>query len=199
MAHQRDYYQILQISPQADPAVVKAAYYTHLRVLKKHPDLGGSHEEATLLNEAYEILSDPSRRKAYDQKMLWEKNSPRSAASSAINVSHPDQEQRRAVRLFFQYAFRFRRTGKDWVEGQFQDISKLGACLRSLEKFKLGEMLELDISQDPLVRATAKVRWVRLLPQKFGSPLYEGGIEFDKINPTAFYQFLKKMGLGNLL
>ena len=64
----RDFYRILQVDPSAHPEVVRAAHRTHLPVLGRHPDLGGTHDEAATLNEAYGTLSDAERRRAYD---LW--------------------------------------------------------------------------------------------------------------------------------
>lgn len=186
MADLRDYYKILQVDCHASPAVIKAAYHTQLKTMKKHPDLGGSHEEALLLNEAYEILSDPVRRSEYDKK-------------HGDLSEEPRVEQRRAVRLSFSAGLKMRKSYTDWVEAQFRDISLLGACLRTQEKFRIGETLDLDISQNPCVRATAKVRWVRVLPQRFGTPIYEGGIEFQKINATSFRSYLQSKGLSSLL
>lgn len=61
-----DYYEILQVHPQAHPEVVKRAYHTILSMLQGHPDLGGSHEFAVHITEAYHVLSDPATRQAYD-------------------------------------------------------------------------------------------------------------------------------------
>jgi hypothetical protein len=61
-----DYYRVLQVDPSAHPEVVRAAYRTLLRVLGKHPDLGGPDGEARSIIEAYETLSKPERRRAYD-------------------------------------------------------------------------------------------------------------------------------------
>jgi hypothetical protein len=63
----RDYYAVLQVRPDADAEVIAAAYRSLAR--KYHPD--HSHDEATAqrmreLNEAYETLSDPGRRRHYD-------------------------------------------------------------------------------------------------------------------------------------
>ena len=61
-----DYYEILQVHPRAHQEVVKRAYHTLLGMLHGHPDLGGSHEFAVHLTEAYRVLGDPATRQAYD-------------------------------------------------------------------------------------------------------------------------------------
>lgn len=200
MPTERDYYQVLQISPKADPAIVKAAYYTHLKTLKKHPDLGGDHEETTLLNEAYEILGDPARRRAYDQEFV--KGLVSEASAPQPNPFSPQQELRKHPRAVFQNSFRYRRRGLlngSWIEAQFRDISLSGACFRSTEKFREGETLEFDISDHPLVQIQAVVRWLRIIPQRFGLPLYEGGVEFKKADTAALKKYLKLVGLGFIL
>jgi len=69
MKNRRNYYRILQVQPDAPTEIIRASYRTLMREMKLHPDLGGSTAEASLLNEAYETLSDPKRRAAYDEKM----------------------------------------------------------------------------------------------------------------------------------
>lgn len=62
------FYQILQVKETASDIEIKQAYRKLGKVL--HPDVNGNTAEATvmfrLLNEAYETLSDPLKRKAYD-------------------------------------------------------------------------------------------------------------------------------------
>lgn len=192
----RDYYQILQISCQADPAIIKAAYYTHLKVLKKHPDLGGTEEGAKLLNEAYEVLSDAAKRHEYDKKLLD------NVVSIARNHEQenpftPSQEQRTAMRIAFSQVFQFRQYPKGiWFDAQFRDISLKGACFRSVGKFREGDLVELEMSKAPHVWAVGKTRWARLLPQRFGPLLHEGGIEFQQIDMNAFQSYLKKQKVG---
>jgi hypothetical protein len=62
-----DYYRVLQVAADAHPEIIAAAYRALLRALRKHPDLGGGEYEAKLIIEAYGTLSDPERRRAYDQ------------------------------------------------------------------------------------------------------------------------------------
>jgi Tfp pilus assembly protein PilF len=62
-----DYYAILQVHPQASQAVIKKAYRTLLLEGGQHPDRGGEQERAALLTEAYEVLTDPERRRDYDR------------------------------------------------------------------------------------------------------------------------------------
>lgn len=68
MRNRRNYYRILQVQPDAPFEIIRASYRTQMLELKKHPDLGGSSWDATVLNEAYEVLSDPERRAAYDRE-----------------------------------------------------------------------------------------------------------------------------------
>ncbi len=64
-----DYYQILGISKAASEKDIKNAYRKLAR--KYHPDLNPNDKEANKkfqqLNEANEVLSDPEKRKKYDQ------------------------------------------------------------------------------------------------------------------------------------
>jgi len=70
MKNRRNYYRILQVQPDAPPEIIRASYRTMMRELKRHPDLGGSTSEASIINEAYETLSDPERRSAYDDELF---------------------------------------------------------------------------------------------------------------------------------
>lgn len=64
----KDYYGILGVEPSAGDAEIKTAYRRLAR--KYHPDVSkeaGAEEKFKSVNEAYEALRDPAKRKAYDQ------------------------------------------------------------------------------------------------------------------------------------
>ena len=69
MADKRDYYEILGVSKTADEAELKKAYRTLAK--QCHPDThpGDADAEAKFkeLSEAYAVLSDPEKRRQYDQ------------------------------------------------------------------------------------------------------------------------------------
>ena len=66
MSQRRDYYRLLHVDPDAPEEVIKASYRTLMQRLRMHPDLGGDHAGATLLNEAFSVLGHRDRRAAYD-------------------------------------------------------------------------------------------------------------------------------------
>ena len=67
MRNRRNYYRVLHVQRDAPPAVIKASYRAIMQRMTVHPDLGGDHAQAVLINEAFHTLSDPARRAAYDR------------------------------------------------------------------------------------------------------------------------------------
>src|SRR4051812_1632140 len=71
----QDYYETLQVHPRADTTAITAAY-TRLRELYDPARLDGAADELVdlarakrdAIERAYAVLSDPARRKAYDQE-----------------------------------------------------------------------------------------------------------------------------------
>lgn len=66
----KDYYDILGIDADATIEEIKTAY--RKKALKYHPDLNKNDPEAEekfiKINEAYETLKDPKKRKLYDKQ-----------------------------------------------------------------------------------------------------------------------------------
>ena len=70
MAEQkRDYYEVLGVDKNADDAAIKKAYRQLAK--KYHPDMNPGDKEAEVkfkeASEAYAVLSDPDKRRQYDQ------------------------------------------------------------------------------------------------------------------------------------
>ena len=69
MADKRDYYEVLGVDKNADEATLKKAYRQLAK--KYHPDVNPGDKEAEAkfkeATEAYSILSDPDKRRQYDQ------------------------------------------------------------------------------------------------------------------------------------
>lgn len=68
-AEATDYWQVLDLEPGADPETLKRAFRAQAR--RWHPDLNGNdpvaEERFKLVNEAYAVLSDPHRRRAWER------------------------------------------------------------------------------------------------------------------------------------
>jgi molecular chaperone DnaJ len=68
MAEKRDYYEVLGVDKNADEATIKKAYRQLAK--KYHPDANPGEEAAAKFkeaSEAYAVLSDPEKRRQYDQ------------------------------------------------------------------------------------------------------------------------------------
>ena len=89
---EQDYYELLQISPNAEPETIHRVY--RLLAQRYHPDNKQTGDEARFrqLVEAYELLTDPERRARYDvmynelRKARWQTVSASEHADNPIEV-----------------------------------------------------------------------------------------------------------------
>ena len=87
MADKRDYYEVLGVDKNADDDTLKKAYRKLAK--KYHPDVNPGDDSAAEkfkeASEAYSILSDPEKRRQYDQSAA--QNGPMRGANVRTSVS----------------------------------------------------------------------------------------------------------------
>lgn len=95
----QDYYEFLQISPNAEPDTIHRVY--RFLAIRFHPDNPetGDAEKFFLLKEAYEVLSNPERRAGYDadRKKLGSQPIPLSTTIDFMDSMEGELNRRLAV------------------------------------------------------------------------------------------------------
>jgi curved DNA-binding protein CbpA len=81
-----DLYKKLQVDPQAESEVIRAAYHALAR--KYHPDAGGSGKRMVEFNAAWAVLGNPRLRAAYDS----ERSQPGTPPATAVGAKQPGQK-----------------------------------------------------------------------------------------------------------
>jgi len=119
-----DYYEFLQISPGAEADTIHRVY--RFLATRFHPDNRdtGDAERFFLLKQAYEVLSNPERRAAYDAARQASKPEPLSVWLDFMDDIEGELNRRLAVLtvLYFQ-----RRSCPNKPEVSFREIeSRLG-------------------------------------------------------------------------
>jgi len=79
-----DYYKILEIEKTATFADIKSAF----RKLSKlyHPDKGGDQEKFKEINEAYQTLSNPEKKEAYDNGTIYMAKPKRNITAVVVQI-----------------------------------------------------------------------------------------------------------------
>ena len=81
----KNYYDILRIPTGADIGEIKSAFRSLAK--KCHPDISQNcADDFRLLKEAFDILSDPAKRKSYDREIGLAREMNNSYASRRVNV-----------------------------------------------------------------------------------------------------------------
>lgn len=74
------HYKTLDIEHTATIDEIKKAFYKLAHI--HHPDKGGDEKQFKIVNEAYQTLSDPSKRSAYDRTISIRGDSPMGFATA---------------------------------------------------------------------------------------------------------------------
>jgi hypothetical protein len=92
-----DFYEVLQVSPNAEPETIHRVY--RIMAARFHPDnpQTGDSERFLLLNDAYEVLSDPEKRALYDAARRVEECQPLPAFELKEFVDGIEGEQNRRL------------------------------------------------------------------------------------------------------
>lgn len=140
-----DYYAILQVPPDADLLQIKKAYHRLMFALDAHPDRGGDHLQATLINEAWALLRDPAARHVYDELRLPPPVPPDDTVDSRVDVRpfglddiQWDQLQRLGELRLYAYqqagdrSCACQRCGRHWVTRSFNGMpNRCPRCRRT--------------------------------------------------------------------
>ena len=174
----RNFYHLLQVQLDASPEIIKASYRTIMGKLKFHPDLGGSPNMAILINEAYEVLSDPMQRARYDKVVLRnvsqphlsvcrpkavfygyppgplsQRNRPNLKVAKAQGLTYK-KEQRSAPRILQPgQLIYFLASHSQGFHGECVDFSPTGLRFRCPSRLEIGQIFQIRSS---LLLATVK-------------------------------------------
>lgn len=88
------HYDTLEVSPAASPETIRAAYRSLMQRFHpdRHPGDEGAARRAAEISRAYDVLSDPGRRAAYDASLRRtppSRNAPAGAAAQSPHAPHP--------------------------------------------------------------------------------------------------------------
>ena len=116
-----NYYELLQISPSAQPETIHRVY--RFLASRFHPDNGetGNVEKFFLLTQAYEVLSDPQRRAAYDISLQESSSEPLCTWIDFMDSIQGELNRRLAV---LAVLYSQRRSNPNAPELTFRDIEK---------------------------------------------------------------------------
>jgi len=86
---ERGYYEVLSIAPNASAEEIRRAY--HMLAFQCHPDRHQeseeSHKKMKEINEAYDILSDPIKRREYDLPRGYGRRLTKFKKGSKVKIS----------------------------------------------------------------------------------------------------------------
>lgn len=164
----KDYYKVLGVDRKATPEQIKHAYKRLAH--KYHPDISketNAEEKFKSLQEAYDVLKDPEKRKAYDELGASWKAGQDFRPPPGWQERHQQQEFRaedmEGFSDFFSELFgRARQGGGGFQHGGFEGFTQRGADQRakvliSLEEAFKGSKRSLQL-QMPVVDEQGRVQ-----------------------------------------
>jgi curved DNA-binding protein CbpA len=132
-----DYYEVLQISPNADPDTVHRVY--RLLAQRFHPDnqSTGDSEKFRVLTEAYHVLGDPERRAEYDVHRPERQKERSRLISQAVRAVNDVQAEQLLRLTILELLYARRRTDPQAPGVFFGDLESLVGCPQEHIQFAL--------------------------------------------------------------
>ena len=131
-----DYYDLLQISPKAELETIKRVY--KMLVARLHPDNAetGDAEKFMVLQRAFEALSDPERRAAYDAEYVARVKQPLPSVEPGEVASGVDAEMSRRVGILC-VLFKQRQTNTARQGLSLLELEQITKCPSEFVSFTL--------------------------------------------------------------
>jgi len=128
-----NYYELLQINPNAEPDTVHRVYrFLAARFHPDNPDTGDS-EKFALLKQAYDVLSNPVSRAEYDMEVSKEASDAAPLSSSIDFMDSMEGELNRRLAVLALLYFRRRSDSAHPQVSLFEVESKMGFPREYLE------------------------------------------------------------------
>jgi curved DNA-binding protein CbpA len=132
-----DYYEVLQISPNADPDTVHRVY--RLLAQRFHPDnqSTGDSEKFRTLTEAYQVLGDPEQRAQYDVHRPEMQKERSRLISHAVRAASDVQSEKLLRLTILELLYARRRTDPQSPGIFYGDLENLVGCPQEHIEFAL--------------------------------------------------------------
>jgi len=168
-----DYYEVLQISPNADVDTIRRVY--RMQAQRFHPDNldSGNAEAFRKISDAYEVLNDPGRRAAYDRDHR-EARRREAIGVEPLPASPPvmDEMQRREKILSLLYSRRFSHPQHPSLN--LRDLEALLSTPRGNLEFSIWYLKECGY----LTRSDSAHHTITLKGIQFAEALKTGGAKW---------------------
>lgn len=138
-----NYYEFLQISANAEPETIRRVF--RYLAARFHPDNAetGDAEKFVLLNQAYEVLSDPKRRAEYDASCVREEAQQPPLSDSVDFMDSIDGELNRRLGLLALLYYR-RRTNPSYPEVSLGEVEERMGFPRDYLEFTTWYLLKKE-------------------------------------------------------
>lgn len=158
-----DYYEVLQISPNADPETVHRVY--RIQAQRFHPDNleTGDAEKFRSVAEAYEVLSDPRSRASYDAEHRRGRGRAAQEEFAASQPSDPQDEVERREQIL-RVLYRKRQVHPDQPSLGLRELEMLLGTPKAHLEFSLWYLKETGLlTRSDSVRHTITIKGVELI------------------------------------
>jgi len=199
LEHNLDLYEILGVERDASPKEIKKAY--RKKASEFHPDKNGGKEceEFHHVQTAYEVLSDPDRRKAYDENGYYEdQDHDKMAVQMFINVFSDHvlklQETDDIVGLICDNMRRRIESLKDDIFSEDKNIKKIRKMIKRTKKKSGGRNLLVDrLEHDIAQREMHKIEIKKTISGLLKAIEFGESYEFDAAEKQ------EEWGMGRLI